>query len=432
MYKMGFEPSKYDPDIWLRRKGDLYEYIAVYVDDLCIISKDPQAITDELVNTYKLKLKGTGEIKYHLGANYYRDKDGTLCQGAEDFIKKMEATYKRFYGEDPKKMYSSPLEKNDHPEIDLSDLLDEEGIHQYQSLVGSLQWLISLGRFDVQSAVATMSSFRAAPRQGHLDRVKRIIGFVSKFREGATRFRTEEPDFSQIEPEPYNWIHSIYGEAEEIIPDDAPEPLGKPVLQTSYVDANLAHNFVNGRSLTGVIHLFNQTPVESYSKLQGTVEWATYGSEFNAAKTATEQMLELRLMLRYLGVPVKKQMYLFGDNQSVVTSATIPDSKIKKRHLLLAYHYVREKVAAGILNFVHIPGEINPADIVSKHWAYHVVSRSLKALLYHTGNTMDYHEGTDADESKGSNNDSIQTDHYPGANPDTNENSDVAMETELQ
>jgi hypothetical protein len=70
---------------------------------------------------------------------------------------------------EPSHKVTSPLEKNDHPELDTSPLLDDEGISKYQSLIGVLQWAITLGRFDVGTAVMTMSGFRVAPRQGHLD-----------------------------------------------------------------------------------------------------------------------------------------------------------------------------------------------------------------------------------------------------------------------
>ena len=35
------------------------------------------------------------------------------------------------------------------------------------------------------------------------------------------------------------------------------------------------------------------------------METATYGSEFVGSKTATEQIIDLRHTLRYLGVPIK-------------------------------------------------------------------------------------------------------------------------------
>ena len=68
-----------EPDIWMRDMGDHYEYIAAYVDDLTIASKDPESITTELMDTFKFKLKGTGKINYLLGCDYYRDKGGCLC-----------------------------------------------------------------------------------------------------------------------------------------------------------------------------------------------------------------------------------------------------------------------------------------------------------------------------------------------------------------
>jgi hypothetical protein len=80
------------------------------------------------------------------------------------YIKKMESAYERMFGEKPKQKYTSPLEKGDHPETDTTDLLDDKGINDYQSLIGMMQWAISLGRFDIHTAVMTMSSYTNAPR----------------------------------------------------------------------------------------------------------------------------------------------------------------------------------------------------------------------------------------------------------------------------
>ena len=53
------------------------------------------------------------------------------------------------------------------------------------------------------------------------------------------------------------------------------------------VDAHLNHCLATGRSVTGCLHFMNHTQADSYSKIQVTVETATYGSEFLASKTAT-------------------------------------------------------------------------------------------------------------------------------------------------
>ena len=136
---LGFFPCKAEPEIWMRRNGNLYEYIAVYVDDLAIATKDPQAICKILTDNYNYKLKGTGSISFHLDCDFYRDQDNVLCMALKKYIDKLVNIYKQHFGERPRQHYSSPLDKGDHPEIDKSDLLGYEGIKIYQSLIGALQ-----------------------------------------------------------------------------------------------------------------------------------------------------------------------------------------------------------------------------------------------------------------------------------------------------
>ena len=294
--------------------------------------------------------------------------------------------YLRMFGTRPKKAHS-PLTKGDHPELDTSDLLDEDGIQMYQSLIGSLQWAIQIGRFDIATAVMTLSRFRACPRQGHLDRVKRVIGYLSKFKHGVIRIRTEKPDYSNIPKKVFDWFYTCYAGATENVPTDAPTPRGKSVITTTYVDANLLHDLISGRSVTGILHMLNQTPVDWYSKLQTTVETATFGSEYVAARTATEQIIDLRLTLRYLGVPIDGPSFMFGDNESVVNTASVPHSKLHKRHNALSYHRTREAIAAGITRFHHIVGTTNPSDILSKHWDHASIWETLRPLMFWRGLT---------------------------------------------
>jgi hypothetical protein len=234
----------------------------------------------------------------------------------------------------------------------------------------------------------TLSSFRAAPRIGHLERAKRVIGYLSKMRHAAIRVRTQEPDFSSYEVPKYDWMSTVYGDVQEDIPQDDPIPKGQYVTTSHYVDANLMHDMLSGKSVTGILHFLNQTPIDWFSKKQATVETATYGSEFVAARSCTEQIIEMRTLLRYLGVPIRDHSYMFGDNKSVVNSATMPEAKLHKRHTLLSFHRVREAIAAGMVIFTHIDGRINPADILSKHWGYQQVWPNLRPLLFWAGDTL--------------------------------------------
>ncbi len=77
-------------------------------------------------------------------------------------IDRLLGTYKCIFGSKPKKNLTSPLEKSDHPELDMSNELNDEGIKNYQLLIGALQWSISLGRINITTAVMTMSDFSVA------------------------------------------------------------------------------------------------------------------------------------------------------------------------------------------------------------------------------------------------------------------------------
>jgi hypothetical protein len=67
---------------------------------------------------------------------------------------------------------------------------------------------------------------------------------------------------------------------------------------------------------------------------------------------AVDQIIDLCTTRRNFGVPVNEKSFMFGDNQEVVNNSSIPHISLNKRHNALAYHRVREIIAAkrfGIL-----------------------------------------------------------------------------------
>jgi hypothetical protein len=90
---------------------------------------------------------------------------------------------------------------------------------------------------------------------------------------------------------------------------------------TVYVDAFHAHDLVTRRSITGILVL-NNTPIRWISKCQNIVEKSTYGSKLMASRVSTELILEVRYMLRSLGVALDWLVLMFGDNMSVALNAS--------------------------------------------------------------------------------------------------------------
>ena len=97
-------------------------------------------------------------------------------------------------------------------------------------------------------------------------------------------FKTILPENTDILHIKYNWEHSIYGNVKEELQNNTPNVLGKPIILTHDVDANFYHDLLTGRSVTGILHFINQTPIPLWSKKQLAAVTATYSS-FVAART---------------------------------------------------------------------------------------------------------------------------------------------------
>ena len=299
----------------------------------------------------------------------------------------MEESYVSNFGIKPKKDIGPVnlwLEKGDHPELNVSAFLNDEDTQIYQSLVGSLQqWAVTHGRFDVNTAVMSMSSFCAQLRQGHLNRLSRIIAYPCKYRHFKICSCTEEPDFLWLKDNKQNWSNPVYGKPTEDKPKDAPKPLSKLVHLISYFDANLMHDVLSGKAVTGILHFSNKTPVAWYCKKQNLSECATYSAKYLSYRTCIKQIVDLGNTLRYLGLNLQDKCYVSGDNKSMINSSTVPYARLHKQNNILSYHYVRSTLAAGYINLIHIPSQSNTIDIVSKYWGYQSVWKNILQPIFH-------------------------------------------------
>ena len=103
----------------------------------------------------------------------------------------------------------APLEKNDHPELDNTELCNEEQITKYMCMIGQLQWAVTLGKCDILAHVMFMSRFRLAPKIEHLERLKRLYGYLSKTKHFAIRYRAKEPNYSHLPVQEHDWSGTV-------------------------------------------------------------------------------------------------------------------------------------------------------------------------------------------------------------------------------
>jgi len=390
---MGFKPSLADPDVWYRAacKEDgfeYYEYLLVYVDDILAISHKPGIIMKTIQKQYRLKDEPMAPKQY-LGAvikqwSIPNELRPVWCMSATNYIKEalrcLEIELARS-GKTLRGKPSTPMQTNYRPELDVSPLLDPEQANYYMSLIGILRWAVELGRLDIYIDVCLLSSHMCQPRIGHLEQVLHIFAYLKHHENSNMVF---DPNYINWESEAfikYDWTE-FYKDAKEQLPVNAPPPRGHAVQINAFIDADHAGNRVTRRSHTGILIYLNCAPIIWFSKAQSTVETSTFGAEFIAMRIGVEMLEALRYKLRMFGIPIDGPANVFGDNKSVITNATVPSSTLKKKHNSIAYHRVREAVAAEVVQIAKVHTTENLADLLTKPLGASALKTLIQKILW--------------------------------------------------
>jgi hypothetical protein len=366
----GFKPTRYDRDVWMRLRdtNDGYDYICTHVDDFKIVAKDPHAWMDKIAKSFLVKESGPRE--YYLGNDYkFHDESNTWTYGCKTYAAEAVAQTERVFGCIAKQ--STPLPPKDcHPETDDSPLLLLDEHRKYQMLLGQLQWLLTIGRPDLCQAVSSLNRFGSCPREYHLDLAVRAFGYVKTtinkciaIDSRPLQYSRSFPNYEKLRPD----FLEDYPDAKEEMDPNFPKAFG-PILETTIlVDSDHAHDLKTRRSITGLLAFVGSTPVHWMSKRQGSIASSTYAAEFSALRTATEEAMNIRYMLRCLGVNIgTKPTDVFGDNLSVIQNSQNPEADLSKKHVAISFHVVREAIAAGIICPYWLKGKYNLSDIMTK------------------------------------------------------------------
>jgi hypothetical protein len=373
---LAFASTKADPDVWIRNSGTHYDMVLVYVDDILIFAKDPKVTMNELGKMYELKPESVHEPDIYLGADMEKVQlpSGKVewAMGSKTYVRNAVKVVEALIAEDDpeaklKTTARNPFPSGYKPELDVTPELNDELGSRFLQLIGILRWAIELGRMDIFVEVSQLSQHQALPRRGHLEALYHIFAYLKRHENGARI--VFDPKTPNIDERVFNsdaeW-QDFYGDVREELPPSMPEPKGKSIQISCFVDANHAGNVITRRSHTGIIIYVQNAPIIWFSKRQNTVEASSFGSEFVALRTAKDMLVALRYKLRMFGVPIDGPANVFCDNNGVVKNTTIPESMLAKKHNAINYHVVREAVAAKILRVGKEDGMTNLADLFTK------------------------------------------------------------------
>ena len=311
--------------------------IAIYVDDILIVAKEKSAISwlkEELKKHFRLK--ELGDVAHYLGMDITRDRRNrsvyiTQTTYIKRLLEQMDMELCHEKGPHTPMVKGVVLEKA--PEGHSATEVEQE---LYASLIGALQWIAQMTRFDILYAVSRLGSFTANPTTEHINGAKRVVKYLNSTINMGIR----------------------YGPVE-----------GQSGKLVGYTDASHSDVQETSRSTSGYVFQYWNGPISARSRRQNIVAVSSAESEYNAAHEAAREALFLGPLLEELGHasddthPVTLRI----DNQAAMRIANKPSDHDRTKHIRNHYHFVREMVTeTNELDLEWVPSKEQAADILTK------------------------------------------------------------------
>jgi len=200
----------------------------------------------------------------------------------------------------------------------------------YKRIVGNLIYM-TITRPYLNYAIGMVSQFMQTPQKPHLNVVRRILRYIK-----------------------HTLQCGIFYEA-------------KSQLQVhGYTDVDWVGNVSDRRSTSGFMFSFRSGAVNWNSKKQPTIALSSTEAEYRNATIAACEVVWLQKLLSDLGQLVDAPIVIYCDNTSSILLVNNPVYHARIKHIEVHYHFIREKVIAKEIDFIHVSIKDQVADIFTK------------------------------------------------------------------
>ena len=322
----GFQNSPTESTLYVKRQGDVFLIIVLYVDDMLLTGPNEAHIADFKADlNASFEMSDLGLLHHYLGIQFKQCDGGiALCQ-----TQYVETLLRRFSLEDSKPI-ATPMETG--LKLSLHDAGDHFDVTLYQQAVGCLIY-VCITRLDIQFAVSQVSRFMHSPGSKHWQAVKRIFRYLH----GTIHLGLFYPKGGSLPPD----LHA-------------------------FSDSDWAGCYDTRVSTSGFCFMLGSSCISWLSKKQPTVATSSCEAEYRAAFTATVECVWLRRLVADLGVGQETATTIYTDSQSALAVARNPVFHARTKHIEVHYHYVRERLSAGEISLVYVPTQDNLADLFTK------------------------------------------------------------------
>ena len=139
-----------------------------------------------------------------------------------------------------------------------------------------------------------MASMMVMQIEGHMEKIFHMFAYLRIKHNSSMAFDPVEPNIYEYQFVHEDWLASAYGEFNEELSTNAPQPKGIGFTMRAFVDSDHASELTMQQSRTGFIIFLNSSPIHWLSKRQTSVETSSFGSEFIKMKQCCEYARKLQ------------------------------------------------------------------------------------------------------------------------------------------
>jgi histone deacetylase 1/2 len=306
---LGFTPSKADTSLFYYNKGKHTIFVLVYVDDIIVDSSSTDA-TKPLLSDLQAEfaLKDLGDLHFFLGIEVKKVQNGLLLSQqwyAADILSRS--------GMNKCKEIDTPMLSTEKLSATVGTPLGPDDVTKYRSLVGALQYL-TLTRPDICFAVNKVCQFLHSPTTVHWTAIKRILRYVQGTLTLGLTIKSS-----------------------------------KSMIVSGFSDADWAGD-VDDRKSTGGFAVFLGDNLISWSaRKQATVSRSSTEAEYKSLANTTAEIIWVQKLLTELKIPHSPSARLWCDNLGATYLSANPVFHARTKHIEIDFHFVRERVAQGLL-----------------------------------------------------------------------------------
>ncbi|SGY38291.1 BQ5605_C003g01993 [Microbotryum silenes-dioicae] len=333
---LGYVATESDHCVYVRTTGDVHHYIALYVDDLLMISPSLPEIERTLQGLeQRYGVKRLGEAEYVLGIQIRRSPDGSISLSQEQYLKDVLARF----GMSDAHPVATPMQPDLRLEVELQPTPFPDRT-RYLQAIGSLMYASTGTRPDLAYTVGYLARFSHSPSAAAWGAVKHAFRYLAGTLSHGLRYAR-----------------------------------GNPAPLLGYSDCNWGACVLSSKSTMGYTFVYAGAAVSWSSRLQSRVADSTCDAEYLALSHTGKEAIFLRQLFGELGLSSSKPVLIYGDNQGANALTKNPVFHARTRHIRLREHFVRDMVSMGDIVVQYINTGEMTADIFTKALSRNLFAR---------------------------------------------------------